>query len=148
MEELAQPPQQLGPQAEVLPTGGRAEVVGASRQETGPCFRPRAKPMGGPDSSSIGAAKPQEAFRRAAPFCACGTPIAIAIGATPSPGLVYSFTRSIYSPVRVSIWINSPNSTNDGQANSAPVSTLQGLVTLVAVLPRAPGSQYSIFKTT
>ena len=44
----------------------------------------------------------------------------------------------MYSPVRVSILIKSPMSTNDGQANSAPVSTLQGLVTFVAVLPR-PG---------
>ena len=55
----------------------------------------------------------------------------------------YSFTRSIYAPVRVSIRIMSPMLTNEGQGNSAPVSTLHGLVTFVAVLPFAPGSQYS-----
>jgi hypothetical protein len=60
----------------------------------------------------------------------------------------YSFTRSTYSPVRVSILMRSPMLTNAGQANSAPVSTLQGFCTLVAVLPRAPGSQYSTRKTT
>ena len=38
--------------------------------------------------------------------------------------------------------------TNDGQRISAPVSIRQGLVTFVAVLPRAPGSQYSILRTT
>ncbi len=49
----------------------------------------------------------------------------------------YSFTRSKYSPVRLSILIRSPMLTKEGQGNSAPVSTLQGLVTLVAVLPFA-----------
>ena len=35
-----------------------------------------------------------------------------------------------------------------GAGESAPVSTLQGLVTLVAVLPFMPGSQYSTRNTT
>ena len=50
--------------------------------------------------------------------------------------------------MRVSILIRSPMLTNTGHWKSAPVSTLHGLLTFVAVLPRAPGSQYSIFKTT
>jgi len=54
----------------------------------------------------------------------------------------------MYAPVRVSTRITSPISTNDGHWISAPVSTLTGLVTLVAVFPLAPGSQYSTFNST
>src|SRR5208283_3137455 len=63
-------------------------------------------------------------------------------------GSCYSFARSRYSPVRVSILMRSPMLTNTGHWNSAPVSTLHGFETFVAVLPRAPGSQYSIFRIT
>lgn len=62
--------------------------------------------------------------------------------------VAYSLTRSTYSPVRVSTLINSSMLMNAGHWISAPVSTLQGLVTLVAVFPFAPGSQYSTRKTT
>ena len=55
----------------------------------------------------------------------------------------YVETRSMYSPVRVSILITLPIVMNSGAWISAPVSSLTGLVTLVAVSPRAPGSQYS-----
>ena len=40
---------------------------------------------------------------------------------------LYSFTRSMYSPVRVSILIRSPMLTNTGQGNSAPGFHLAGL---------------------
>jgi len=60
----------------------------------------------------------------------------------------YSFTRSTYSPVRVSTLILSPFSTKFGTLISAPVSTFAGFVTFVAVLPRIPGSVYSTSKTT
>src|SRR3569623_294194 len=60
----------------------------------------------------------------------------------------YSYARSMNSPVRVSILMMSPMSTNAGQSISAPVSNLTGFVRLVAVLPRTAGSQYSIFKIT
>ena len=50
-------------------------------------------------------------------------------------------TRSMYSPVRVSIFSRSPMSTKAGAVISAPVSSCTGLFTLVAVSPRTPGSQ-------
>ena len=59
-----------------------------------------------------------------------------------------ALTRSMYSPVRVSTLMRSPISTKAGTVISAPVSTVHGLVTLVAVFPRAPGSQYSTLRTT
>ena len=43
----------------------------------------------------------------------------------------------MYSLVRVSTLMRSPVSTKMGTCTSAPVSSLAGLVTLVAVLPRA-----------
>ena len=50
------------------------------------------------------------------------------------------FTRSIYSPVRVSMRILSPSLMNRGTRISAPVSTVAGFRVLVAVLPLTPGS--------
>ena len=49
-------------------------------------------------------------------------------------------TRSTYSPVRESTLMTLPSLMNPGTMNSAPVSTLAGLVTLVAVSPLAPGA--------
>ena len=60
----------------------------------------------------------------------------------------YAFTRSTYSPVRVSTRMTSPSLINAGATNSAPVSTFTGLVTFVAVSPLAPGSQYSTVNST
>ena len=52
----------------------------------------------------------------------------------------YFFTRSTYSPVRVSTFITSPSLTNIGTWTVAPVSTVTGFKTLVAVSPFTPGS--------
>src|SRR5699024_3246735 len=49
-------------------------------------------------------------------------------------------TRSIYSPVRVSMRMTSPSLMNRGTRRVAPVSTVAGFRVLVAVLPRMPGS--------
>ena len=48
--------------------------------------------------------------------------------------------RSMYERVRVSTRIQSPSLINSGTATLPPVETLAGLVTLVAVSPRTPGS--------
>ena len=64
------------------------------------------------------------------------------------PTRYYVLTRSTYSPVRVSILTTLPISMKAGHWNSAPVSTLTGFVTLVAVLPFALGSQYSTLSST
>src|SRR5687768_12758589 len=58
-----------------------------------------------------------------------------------------ALARSIYALVRVSILIHSPSLTNSGTATVAPVLILAGLVTLVAVSPRAPGSVSVILAT-
>ncbi len=50
------------------------------------------------------------------------------------------FTRSRYSPVRVSILMRSPMLMNSGIETLAPVSTVAGLSVLVAVSPFTPGS--------
>src|SRR6266851_6915431 len=50
------------------------------------------------------------------------------------------FTRSTYCPERVSMRILSPGLINKGTFTTAPVSRVAGLVTLVAVSPRTPGS--------
>src|SRR5579859_4204797 len=52
-------------------------------------------------------------------------------------------TRSTYWPVRVSIHTRSPGFTNRGTLTTAPVSSVAGLVTLLAVSPRTPGSALS-----
>lgn len=52
----------------------------------------------------------------------------------------HSLTRSMYSPIRVSMRILSPSSMKFGTMNSAPVSTFAILVTFVAVFPRTAGS--------
>ena len=57
-------------------------------------------------------------------------------------------TRSTYSPVRVSILMTLPSLRKAGPLNSAPVSTLTGLVTFVAVSPLAPGSHSITFNST
>ena len=46
----------------------------------------------------------------------------------------------MYSPVRVSILIESPWLTKSGTLSVAPVSTVQGFVAFVAVFPATPGS--------
>src|ERR1700730_1122444 len=56
---------------------------------------------------------------------------------------LYAFTRSTYWPVRVSMRILSPGFTNRGTFKTTPVSSVAGLVTLLAVLPRTPGSALS-----
>lgn len=52
----------------------------------------------------------------------------------------YSFIRSTYVPFSVSTLIRSPSLMNSGTFTMAPVSTVAGLVALVAVLPLTPGS--------
>ncbi len=54
--------------------------------------------------------------------------------------LISNYTLDRYSPVRVSILITSPCSTNRGTYTVAPVSTIAGLVAPVAVSPLKPGS--------
>ena len=51
-----------------------------------------------------------------------------------------NYTLDKYSPVLVSIFNLSPRFTNKGTYTTAPVSTVQGLVAPVAVLPFSPGS--------
>ncbi len=51
-----------------------------------------------------------------------------------------ALTRSMYLFSRVSTRIHSPSLMNSGTPMLAPVDTLAGLVTFVAVSPRAPGS--------
>lgn len=68
-------------------------------------------------------------------------------------GLVFLFKVSFYtlfeySPVRVSITIVSPCSTNKGTYTVAPVSTTAGFVALVAVFPLKPGSDSVICNST
>ncbi|MBM7869218.1 hypothetical protein JOC70_000687 [Clostridium pascui] len=46
----------------------------------------------------------------------------------------------MYSPVLVSILITSPSFTNKGTGIIAPVSTVAGFNTFVAVFPFAPGN--------
>src|SRR5579885_1403215 len=53
-----------------------------------------------------------------------------------SAGVLHTLTRSTYSPVRVSILIVSPDSTNSGTLTVAPVSSVAAFSTLVAVSPR------------
>ena len=57
-------------------------------------------------------------------------------------------TRSTYSPVRVSTLITLPTLMKPGTINSASVSSLAGLVTLVAVSPLAPGAQSTTSSST
>ena len=52
----------------------------------------------------------------------------------------YALTRFTYEPSRVSTSIISPSLMNKGTRTSAPVSTVAGLVVLVAVSPFKPGS--------
>jgi len=54
----------------------------------------------------------------------------------------------MYSPVRVSIFKSSPMLMNDGALISAPRFEFAHLRHIGAVLPRAPGSQYSTRKIT
>src|SRR5579884_1696367 len=58
------------------------------------------------------------------------------------------FTRSTYCPVRVSMRILSPGFTNRGTLTTAPVSSVAGFVTLLAVSPRTPGSALSTVSST
>ena len=51
-----------------------------------------------------------------------------------------NYTLDKYSPVLVSIFNLSPRFTNKGTYTTAPVSTVQGFVAPVAVLPFSPGS--------
>ena len=60
----------------------------------------------------------------------------------------YSFALPKYSPVLVSIWITSPSSIKIGTITVAPVSTVAGYVTFVAVLPFTPGSVSVILRLT
>ena len=50
------------------------------------------------------------------------------------------FIRSEYSPVRVSTFMRSPCSMNNGIRTLAPVSTIASFIAFVAVLPFTPGS--------
>ena len=52
----------------------------------------------------------------------------------------HHLTRLRYSPVRVSISILSPISTNSGTGSSKPVEILAGFMTLPEVSPLTPGS--------
>ena len=61
---------------------------------------------------------------------------------------VQLLTRSTYSPVRVSTLMMLPILMKPGTMNSAPVSTLAGLVTLVAVSPLAPGAHSTTSSST
>ena len=62
--------------------------------------------------------------------------------ATRAAPTVFSLSYALdrYSPVRVSILMRSPRSMKRGTLISAPVSTVAGLVAVVAVLPAEPGA--------
>jgi len=50
--------------------------------------------------------------------------------------------------VRVSILTHSPSFTNSGTCTTAPVDSVAGLVTLLAVSPFTPGSLWAICRVT
>ena len=58
-----------------------------------------------------------------------------------------AFTRSMYSPERVSTLTRSPSSTNSGTCTTAPVSSVAGFRAPVRVSPFAPGSVWLIAST-
>ena len=58
------------------------------------------------------------------------------------------FTRSMYSPERVSTLIRSPSSTNSGTFTTAPVSSVAGFSAPVRVSPFTPGSVFVMVSTT
>src|SRR6266550_9280385 len=64
-------------------------------------------------------------------------------GSPPQP-----FTRSMYSPDRVSTLTRSPSSTNSGTWTTAPVSIFACFNAPVRVSPLAPGSVWTIARTT
>src|SRR6478736_8578520 len=64
-------------------------------------------------------------------------------GSPPQP-----FTRSRYSPDRVSTLMRSPSSTNRGTWTTAPVSSFAGFIAPVLVSPFAPGSVWMIARAT
>src|SRR5262249_13644515 len=51
-------------------------------------------------------------------------------------------TRSRYSPVRVSMRMTSPSLMKSGTCTSAPVSSVAGVLSLVAGVPRRAGSRF------
>src|SRR5690606_26594811 len=60
----------------------------------------------------------------------------------------HSFTREIYSPVRVSTRRFSPSWMNSGTFTTAPVSSLAGFDPPDEVSPRRPGSVSTTFRLT
>src|SRR3990167_1158485 len=63
-------------------------------------------------------------------------------------GLIYSFARETYSPVRVSTLMISPSCKNKGTRTTAPDSSLAALLPPLDVSPLKPVSVSIIFKVT